>query len=195
MFDPAAILPRRTLRTLPSLLAIALATGAAPTPVAVVAGRADFDLEARPPGSKTLVIVSALATGAGPFAMTLKATPKAEGAGRPLATTVDPPAHVPMAVALPPPSAPRPSSATPPTSRRFHVLVRDGDVASASNYLAVEARLAALGERVQVYVDARDQSAVDPATLRQPSTWQPAPLPQSRLRAALRPCWAPALRC
>ena len=54
--------------------------------------------------------------------------------------------------------------AKPPwPSRRFFLLVRDGDVASASNYLAIDGRLAAVGDRVQVYVDPRDAlSSLDP---------------------------------
>jgi hypothetical protein len=45
-------------------------------------------------------------------------------------------------------------------------MVRDGDVASASNYQAVRGRLRALGERVQVYVDCDDVAAVGPELLR-----------------------------
>ncbi len=47
-------------------------------------------------------------------------------------------------------------------SRRFSLLVRDGDVASASNYLGVDARLAGVGNRVQVYVDAKDEGSLAP---------------------------------
>jgi hypothetical protein len=45
-------------------------------------------------------------------------------------------------------------------------MVRDGDVASASNYQAVRARLRAVGHRIQVYIDARDAQAVGPEVLR-----------------------------
>jgi hypothetical protein len=38
-------------------------------------------------------------------------------------------------------------------------MVRDGDVASASNYVTVTGRLRAVGSRVQVYVDASDEAA------------------------------------
>ncbi len=38
-------------------------------------------------------------------------------------------------------------------------MVRDGDVASASNYLAVRGNLRAVGDRLQVYVDQSDDSA------------------------------------
>ncbi len=39
-------------------------------------------------------------------------------------------------------------------------MVREGDPASAQNYLPVQGRLKAVGERVQVYVDARDVETV-----------------------------------
>ncbi len=45
-------------------------------------------------------------------------------------------------------------------------MIADGDALSASNYLAVEGRLRAVGHRVQVYVDARDGEAVGPEVLR-----------------------------
>jgi hypothetical protein len=54
----------------------------------------------------------------------------------------------------------------PASERTFHMLVRDGDVASASNYLAIRGRLRALGQRVQVYVDSHDLPAVGPEVLR-----------------------------
>jgi hypothetical protein len=44
-------------------------------------------------------------------------------------------------------------------------MVRDGDVVSPSNYLAVPARLRAVGQRVQVYVDERAAGALDPGTI------------------------------
>jgi hypothetical protein len=44
-------------------------------------------------------------------------------------------------------------------------MVRDGDVVSASNYLEVHARLRKAGERVQVYVDTRDEAMVGTAVV------------------------------
>ena len=123
-------------------------------------------LRGRPPGSKTLVIVSALATGASIYPVMLKATPTESNTFRRTATAVDLPAREPEAVALTPPPPALPTDARPPTFKRFHVLVRDGDVASASNYLDVAARLAAVGKRVQIYVDERDCNEVDETTLR-----------------------------
>ncbi len=44
--------------------------------------------------------------------------------------------------------------------------MRDGDVASASNYLAVPARLRAVGKHIQVYVDHQDQERVTDTLLK-----------------------------
>jgi hypothetical protein len=41
-------------------------------------------------------------------------------------------------------------------------MVREGDVASASNYLPLEGILRGVGRRVQVYVDASDAAAIEP---------------------------------
>jgi hypothetical protein len=163
MLDPAARPPARGLRAL-ALLAIVAgpALAAEPTPVAVEAGRAEFDVVTTGPGSKALVVVSALAREAGPFAIALDATSKAAAEARPLPMTADPSGPGAPGPARPIAAAP-PVSAMPPwPSRRFSLLVRDGDVASASNYLGVEARLAAVGARVQVYVDARDEGSLAP---------------------------------
>jgi hypothetical protein len=78
-----------------------------------------------------------------------------------------------------PPPAPSPSSSIaiptsdhptavgrPPGERRFSILVRDGDPASAGNYQEVRGVLRAVGRRVQVYVDSADVGRVAPATLR-----------------------------
>jgi hypothetical protein len=46
------------------------------------------------------------------------------------------------------------------------VLVRGGDVTSASNYSSVQAQLLAVGRRVQVYADRRDAAKVKPDVLR-----------------------------
>ena len=54
----------------------------------------------------------------------------------------------------------------PPRQRDFSLMVRDGDVTSASNYLAVRGVLRAVGKRVQVYVAAEDLDRVDPELLK-----------------------------
>jgi hypothetical protein len=62
---------------------------------------------------------------------------------------------------LPLPPLPEPASTVPPRERTFHLMVRDGDVASASNYEAVPGKLRAIGRWVQVYVDRSDLDVVD----------------------------------
>jgi len=130
------------------------------TPIEVVEGRASFDLPTGRRGAKTLVIVSALARATGPFDVRLMASTRSLGDVRPLPIAVDPPG--PLAAALPPQPVnrtPFPSS-VPQPSWRFFLLVRDGDAASASNYLPVQGRLAGVGRYVQVYVDERDSTAL-----------------------------------
>jgi hypothetical protein len=59
------------------------------------------------------------------------------------------------------PTTPLPlSNRMPPPERVFTMLVRDGDVASASNYLAVRSRLRAVGKYVAIYVDTNDGGGV-----------------------------------
>jgi len=147
----------------------AAATG--PTPIEVRDGRASFDVPTPRGASKTLVIVSALAREAGPFPIRLEAMPIDAEEVRSHRPAADPTSGMAVATLAPLPSAPSPPPGTgmPPATRtrRFHLLVRDGDVASASNYLRIEGRLAAVGEHVQVYVDSRDSGAVDPGLVRE----------------------------
>ncbi len=133
-------------------------------PIAVRQGRAEFDVPTTRPGSQTLVIVSALARGAGPFSLRLDARPAGLARVPTLAPQI-PRRDVrlkPVALPAPPDIAHRP----PPQQRTFHLMVRDGDVASASNYQAVLGELRAVGERVQVYVDAEDHARVGVDVLR-----------------------------
>ena len=166
----AARKARHAARALWTLAPLALFGGTAgagqdvdrrPAPIAVASGHAAFDLPAEGAGSKTLVIVSALAREAGPFPVRLTATAKRAGdsPARPLTTDpTDPGVRIRDRPTSSRPGATRPAWPT----RRFFLLVRDGDVASASNYLPIDGRLAAVGERVQVYVDPRDASSLDP---------------------------------
>jgi len=135
-----------------------------PVRVEVRDGRAAIDIPPSPGGSQTLVIVSALSKGAGPFPIRLDARPSER------ARTMVPSPAIPARPAvrrIPPPSPPHPAvTSMPPVERTFHLLARNGDVASASSYLAVAGRLRALGRRVQVYVDPADLDAVDAETLR-----------------------------
>jgi hypothetical protein len=135
-----------------------------PVPIAVAAGRATFEVATPRPGSRTLVVVSALAKTAGPFPIRLTAR-SATLAHVPILAT-DGPRRAPHLAT--PPLAPitEPVAGVPARERTFHLMVRDGDVASASNYLAVAGLLRAVGHRVQIYVDARDAEAVAAEVLR-----------------------------
>ena len=52
-----------------------------------------------------------------------------------------------------------PPRGLPPRERDFHMMVRDGDTGSPSNYAAVRGVLKGVGHRVQVYVAAEDIGA------------------------------------
>ena len=55
----------------------------------------------------------------------------------------------------------------PPQRHDFWLMVRDGDVAVASNYLSVKGILRAVGKRVQIYVAAEDLDRVGPELLKE----------------------------
>ncbi len=136
-----------------------------PLAIAVKAGRARFTIPTPGPGSRTLVIVSSLSTAAGPYPITLAAKAMSrEDVGEP-EILADGPRRTPVVDRKPLPPISGPVTTVPPARRTFTLMVRDGDVASASNYLAVEGTLRGLGRRVQVYVDARDAGTVGPDVL------------------------------
>ncbi len=134
-------------------------------PIAVRGGIARFTTPAPAAGSKTLVIVSSLATEPGPFRIRMTA--------RPAPSALDPetvddgesrPSQCPTRPEEPPES---PEPGIPAPLRTFHLMVKDGDPASAANYRGVPGKLRALGRRVQVYVDERELERVMPDTLRE----------------------------
>lgn len=129
-----------------------------PLPIAVVDGKARFRTAETYPKRSTLVIVSTLSRKEGPFPVQLAARVASEPQAPKL--TADGPRRAPD-LKFPPlaPIAP-PTRKTAKPARTFHLLVRDGDVASARNYQAVRATLRAVGERVQVYVDEQDLGRV-----------------------------------
>jgi hypothetical protein len=137
-----------------------------PVALAVNGGHARFQVPAPQAGSPTLVIVSSLANSPGPFPVRLTA----QGTSRVNPPQLEPPSTPPARAARL--AAPRlepitePAAGIPAAERTFHILARDGDVASASNYLPVRGVLRALGQRVQVYVDSDDVARVGPAVLR-----------------------------
>lgn len=132
--------------------------------IAVSGGRARFQVPTPDRARRTLVIVSTLAITEGPFSTRLTA----RGTSR-----VDPPAlaeetgrRTPDLQAKPLEPVSEPVGGLPPPARTFHVLARDGDVASASNYLPIQGVLRAVGQRIQVYVDAPDVPQVSDDVLR-----------------------------
>ena len=125
-----------------------------PVAVAVRDGQARFRVPVSGAGSEVLVIVSALAYSPGPYPIRLDAA-AATDAGLPdqaAASTSRPP----RLRSFTPGPIPQPVSGLPALKRDFSLMVRDGDVASASNYLAVRGVLRAVGKRVQVYVASED---------------------------------------
>jgi hypothetical protein len=135
-----------------------------PVAIAVRDGHATFRVPASAAGSETAVIVSSLSRTAGPFAIALKARSASEPA-------------IPEQALASPPRRPKltafraeeigPGSTTQPASiREFHLMVRDGDVTSKSNYLAVKGILRAVGKHIAIYVAAEDAGTVDQAVLK-----------------------------
>jgi hypothetical protein len=133
---------------------------ARPVAIAVHEGRASFRAPARKPGSEVLVIVSSLSRQKGPFSVQLKAAPAklakvpALAVDGPLA---NPASRVEMVRSRQDLS---PLHAPPAKERAFHMLVRDGDVYSPSNYIAIPAELRGVGRHIQVYVAGADLAAV-----------------------------------
>ena len=108
--------------------------------------------------SEAMVIVSSLSRAAGPFPITIEAHDVAEPA-LPDRVEEEPPRPRPLP-AFPPEAVREASRSLPPANRDFHMMVRDGDVTSSGNYLAVHGVLRAVGKYVQVYVAAEDQHEV-----------------------------------
>jgi hypothetical protein len=154
----------------PATLPTPRVIGAAPwpvgqaVPISVAGGRTRFDVPTPEIASKTLVIVSAMAKGTGPFPIRMSARPANRVSPPPLAD--DGPRRAVENVPAPADVPPVQNVILPPPERVFYMMVRDGDVASASNYLAVPGKLRAVGSRVQVYVDARDVPRVGEPLLR-----------------------------
>lgn len=132
--------------------------------VAVEGGRATLSRPTRSSMDRTLVVVGALSRSAGPhpFRLQARSSPRATSPtpsnGSTLQTRFlpellpdDEPAMVP--------------GAAPPPVRTFHLMVRDGDAASAGNYVPITARLRQSGRGVHVFVDVRDSEIVDDAVV------------------------------
>lgn len=136
-----------------------------PVPIAVPGAAARFCRATPGPGSRTLVVVSALSRGSGPFPVRLTARGIAPSACSDPQLEPESPRRAARLERRPLPPVASLAGTMPPSARTFHLMVRDGDVASASNYRAVEGVLRAVGQRVQVYVDAADLERVGPEVL------------------------------
>ncbi|MDR3619089.1 MAG: hypothetical protein P4L85_07035 [Paludisphaera borealis] len=130
-----------------------------PTPLVVRDGSVTFRPPLNDPSAEVLVVVSSLARTPGPFPIRLEARSDDVAASPDRAD--DGPVRAPALAPFPGSPASAEASKIPVAERTFHMLVRDGDVGSASNYLAVKGVLQAVGRRVQVYVAAEDAAGVD----------------------------------
>lgn len=129
-----------------------------PVSIRVHDGRATFRMPSTGPGSEYAVIVSSMSRSPGPFPVHLSAS-SAEQASIP--ETIPAEAVRPLPKPMDHPATRTPVPPRQPASRRdFHMMVRDGDITSPSNYLAVHGILRAVGKRIQVYVAAEDLGQV-----------------------------------
>ena len=135
-----------------------------PVSVTVRDGQAKFRVPASGAGSEVLVVVSALAYSPGPYPIRLDAAP-ATDAKLPDQVAASP-SRPPKLRSFTPEPIREPAAGLPALKRDFSLMVRDGDVASASNYLSVRGVLRAVGKRVQVYVASEDVGRVDPELLK-----------------------------
>ncbi len=138
-----------------------------PVAVTVRNGSATIRPPLDDPSAEILVVASSLARSPASFSMRLEA--RTVDSAAPPDRVDDGPIRAPALApfgGVPESRTAAEAPKAPPAERSFHMLVRDGDVASASNYLAVKGVLRAVGRRVQVYVAAEDSAGVDVALLR-----------------------------
>jgi hypothetical protein len=135
-----------------------------PRAIAVYDGRARFRVPTPGPTSEILVVVSALSRSPGPYPIQLTARPVGR-ASRPILADDGPLATPLLTVPVLPPD-PDPVDRLPPRDRIFHMMVREGDAASPSNYAPVHGLLKGVGRRVQVYVASQDVDRVDDTLLK-----------------------------
>ena len=106
-------------------------------PIAVRAGRATFRVATPRPASDVLVVVSALARSTGPFALELSARPASRAALPELADDGSAATPKRTPVVAPELTECEPAAVLPARERIFHMMVRDGDALSPSNYIAI----------------------------------------------------------
>ncbi len=134
--------------------------------IAVRDGSARFRVPTPGPTSEVLVVVSALSRSRGPYPIRLDVREATESL--PLVSADDGPHRSPafLQPVRPDPAGPSAPDGMPPSSRSFYLMVKDGDVASPSNYTAVRGVLKGVGRRVQVYVALEDVGAVKSETIK-----------------------------
>jgi len=137
-----------------------------PTSIAVQDGAVRFRVPTSGPTSEVLVVVSALARSRGPYPIRLIVGSATESL--PPVRAEDGRRRSPafLSSARLNPAAPLPREGMPPSSRTFHLMVKDGDAASESNYTAVRGVLKGVGRRIQVYVALEDTQAVCSDTIK-----------------------------
>ena len=126
-----------------------------PRAIAVSNGRATFRL----PASESLVIISSLARSPDTFPIRLS-TRSVPHASIPILAD-DGRRERPAPDVHPQSPSSEPIEVMPPGERTFYLMVRDGDVASPSNYLRVRGVLRGVGRRIQIYVSPEDVDVVD----------------------------------
>jgi len=145
-----------------------------PAAIAVTKGRAIFRAPARTQASEVLVIVSALSRDRGPYSVELSTRSVVDTSAPSIAM------DGPLAALKPNPESALKGNGSdgelaardaapaqaPARKRVFHMLVRDGDAYSPSNYVAIPASLRGLGKRIQVYVALEDQGSVQAETVK-----------------------------
>ncbi|MEW4567831.1 hypothetical protein AB1L88_08185 [Tautonia sp. JC769] len=144
--------------------------------VPITSGVAAFDLPPDCSEEEVVLIVSAMSHD-GTFAAECAMTPAGEGIGLTPLRSIG--TGVPAGEAISPDSTARPResvqgvrpdrpvpTAHPLLRRGFSVRVRPGDPRSPSNYDLIDARLRAVGERIQVFVDDDDLAVVGDDVLR-----------------------------
>lgn len=144
--------------------------GLDPRAIDVQGERAVFTVEGGNDAEPALLIVSCLARSGGPRRVAIRLKPSEHSAPSvtrpvlkwdPIAEPSDNRDRGSSATQGEPAAADHPNDLLPPPPRReFHLMVKDGDVASAGNYRKCSGVLKAFGGSVQVYVDELDEKSI-----------------------------------